>query len=233
MSKERWVVSELEKRYGVDITRRWLANLANLGGIPVSDIDRLADLLDTLLTDPQDGDILQYEAASQRWKNKVVGGGNNPVLHATHIVTAADFAAFAADPTQFNGGYGFTVIEAPLDANTFIYPTNVMIMLIKGPTGTPYTLPAGAQELLNGLIIATVGMNNDSRSWFGTTGGIFTEQGVSIVRSMEIDTTLPNIEKAWVINQPLLLMENFFPFAIGGDGAIRVDIEYQLKSFPS
>src|SRR6476646_2022579 len=97
MSRDRFIIDELQRRYGINAIRRWAAQLVDptvSGGTMADDIDRLANLLDVLLTNPQDGDALVFDGTSNKWKNNVVSSGGTLPIPSTQ---------------DFNGGPSVTL----------------------------------------------------------------------------------------------------------------------------
>jgi len=85
-NRARFIATELERRYGAETVARWLAAFTVFemeGGNVADDIDRLADLLDVLLSNPQVGDTLQFDGT--KWINKAEFESTSLILQATSV----------------------------------------------------------------------------------------------------------------------------------------------------
>lgn len=113
----------------VNAIRRWLATRLLEGDITVADVDRLVDLLDVLLTNPQVGDSLQYDGS--KWINNKT----RPYINDTEsgiVVNRAGGFQSAWEVFDLLGpgvGYGKATITAA-DGDTLVWGVDISPVII-------------------------------------------------------------------------------------------------------
>lgn len=116
------VIANIEAKYGL-WTQQFLSALGlSSGGGGGGGASALTDLDDVLITDPQDGEALLYDANSGMWKNGTVGGGGGGSGTVTRVAMTA--------PT------GFVVSGSPI--------TGSGTLALSFATG--YSLPTTAKQ---------------------------------------------------------------------------------------
>lgn len=87
--------------------------------------DALADLTDVDLNNPTDGQVLKYDATSQKWSNSTGGGGGSDVTITPTLSTGQKLADYSIDGTS-GAIYMPTVASGDLIINPSEEPTDTL-----------------------------------------------------------------------------------------------------------
>lgn len=120
----------------------------------------LEDLSDVDISSVDDGQILMYDAATQKWVNVTGGGGGSTITNIYADTDTGNVASMDIDGTEYEFGAGETTIE-----NIQVPSSYVQSMEIDGDTYTFSTVEYD-QPAYDSDILASVDLNGNSYKLF-------------------------------------------------------------------